>query len=111
MEKWIQMCAELTGVDDEQKKTESDGRMKRGERTQEQRQPQFGSKARQCVFIEEEKELENGRSNSWIKGERKKHSWKRTKEGKKSCEEDEDERVQSGWRLSTPPDHRPKSRS
>ena len=43
-------------------------------------------------FIEEEKELENGKSNSWIKGERKKHSWKRKKKGQKRCEEDEDER-------------------
>ena len=50
MEQWIQTSAELTGVDDEQKKTEfQTGRMKRGERIQEQRQPQFGSKARQCV--------------------------------------------------------------
>ena len=48
LEHWIQMYAELTGLDDEQKKTEANGIRwaveARGERNQEERQPQHRSK-------------------------------------------------------------------
>ena len=84
-------------MDDEQKKTE-DGRLKRGERTQEESQPQNRSKARKCVSEKRKrrrKKLENGRRNSWKKEgdgqEARVEKWR--EQEKKGDEEEEDEQV------------------
>ena len=65
IERWLQNCVKLSGLDDEQKETDANGirrAVKQAAMAHEESQPQHRSKARQCVSRHMRcKKRENGR--------------------------------------------------
>ena len=97
MQKWIPTFSELTGFNDEQKKTEAGGirRAVRAKKKHKENQPQHRSQTRECVSKKSQpkrrKKRENGkRIFSRAREARAKES---REQEKKRCEEDDDDRV------------------